>query len=170
MTPLNLIKLRKKEANQIKDTLVTTYPKASELIREVDEVTVVREDDLDVILLNGMPAFSTYGTTYIPTLLLIKLRLRDLVPKAVVDEGAVKHLINGADVMAPGIIELEEFGKDEIVSVWEPKKQAPIVVGKALADSKTIKEMKKGKAVKNLHHVGDELWDLTLKIYAKQMT
>ncbi|MEM2576088.1 MAG: PUA domain-containing protein, partial [Sulfolobales archaeon] len=116
------------------------------------------------------PAFTKHENTYIPTLLLIKLRIKDLTPKAVVDEGAIKHLINGADVMAPGIIEVEQFNKDEIVSVWEPKKETPIVIGKALTDSKTIKEVKKGKAIKNLHHAGDQTWNLTLKIYTKQTT
>lgn len=149
---------------------MTTYPKATQLINECEEITAVKENDIEVLLLNEIPAFIKYENTYIPTLLLIKLKTKDLIPKTTVDEGAVKHLINGADVMAPGITELDEFRKDEIVSVWEPKKETPIVIGKALTDSKTIKEVRKGKAIKNLHHVGDQTWNLTLKIYTKQTT
>ncbi|MEM0505403.1 MAG: PUA domain-containing protein [Sulfolobales archaeon] len=165
-----MLKLRKREANQLKNTLVVKYPKASDLVGGCDEVVIVREEDLEVVVLDSIPAFKPYEDTYIPTLLLIKLRHRDLIPKAVVDEGAVKHLINGADVMAPGIIEVEEFKEGEIVSVWEPKKETPIVVGKALMNSKTIKEVRKGRAIKNIHHVGDKLWNLTIKIYMKQTT
>ncbi|MEM2444936.1 MAG: PUA domain-containing protein [Sulfolobales archaeon] len=167
---INITKLRKKDTNQLKQTLITLYPKATEFIKSCEEITLVKEGGIEVLVLNETPAFTKHENTYIPTLLLIKLRIKDLTPKAVVDEGAVKHLINGADVMAPGIIEVEQFNKDEIVSVWEPKKETPIVIGKALTDSKTIKEVKKGKAIKNLHHAGDQTWNLTLKIYTKQST
>jgi len=75
--------------------------------------------------------------------------------------------MNGADVMIPGIVEFEEFSKDVLVSIWEPKKETPIAIGKALIDSKIMKELKKGKAIKNIHYVGDKIWNLTLKIITK---
>jgi PUA domain protein len=120
--------------------------------------------------MDNTPAFKLCEGTYIPTLVLIKLKVKDLLPKVVVDEGAVKHIMNGADVMIPGIVEFEEFHKDELVSVWEPKKETPIAVGKALIDSKIMKELRKGKAIKNIHYVGDKTWSLTLKIITKRKT
>ncbi len=159
--------MRKKEGSQIKQELMNTYQKALELIQGSDEVIVVEEGGLKVIVLSKIPAFKQHENTYIPTLLLIKLRCRDLIPKAVVDEGAVKHVINGADIMAPGIVEIDEIQENELISIWEPRKETPIAIGKTLMNTKTIKEVRKGKAVKNIHHVGDKLWNLTLKIYIK---
>lgn len=159
--------MRKKEARQVKQELINKYPKALDLIQKCDEVVVVEEGELKVLVINEIPAFKQHENTYIPTLLLIKLKYRDLIPKAVVDEGAVKHIINGADVMAPGIVEIDDVEENELISIWEPRKETPIAIGKTLTNSKTIKELRKGKAIKNIHHVGDKLWNLTLKIYVK---
>ena len=51
-----------------------------------------------------------------PTLLFQEILSRP--PKAVVDMGAVRHVYNGADIMAPGIVRFEgKFAKGAIVLV-----------------------------------------------------
>ncbi|MEM2715616.1 MAG: PUA domain-containing protein, partial [Candidatus Thermoplasmatota archaeon] len=79
-----------------------------------------------------------------------------------VDDGAIKHIIGGADVMAPGIVEIDnEIKKGDIVWVKDGRGN-PIAVGIALKDAEEIKKEKKGKAVENIHHLGDEIWKLSI--------
>lgn len=81
------------------------------------------------------------------------------LPKVVVDMGAIKHIANGADVMAPGIVRIEgDFAKDDIVVVVDERHGKPLCIGIALSSKAEIENMSKGKAIKNLHHVGDKIW------------
>jgi PUA domain protein len=81
------------------------------------------------------------------------------IPYVTVDQGAVPRILNGADVMAPGIIELSHFPQGALVGVREPQRKAFIAVGRALMSSEEISSVKRGKAIKSLHHVGDKIWE-----------
>lgn len=84
-----------------------------------------------------------------------------LFPQAVVDEGAIKFLLNGADVMRPGIRKLDEWGPaGKMVVIREEKKGRAIAVGPSVVPSSEAQGMTKGSCVKNLHHVGDRYWNL----------
>ena len=75
-----------------------------------------------------------------------------------VDDGAIKFILNGADVMAPGIIDAdEEIKKGDVVWVRDAR-NLPIAVGISLMDGTEMIKSEKGKAVENLHHIGDEIW------------
>ncbi|MGC9148982.1 MAG: PUA domain-containing protein [Sulfolobales archaeon] len=94
---------------------------------------------------------------------------RDLlkIPYVKVDKGAVPRILNGADVMAPGIIELSEFNIGEIVGVKEPDNSLYIAVGKSLMSSVEISVQRKGKAIKNLHYAGDDIWKILIELLKK---
>ncbi len=78
-----------------------------------------------------------------------------------VDMGAVKFLANGADVMAPGVIDADpSLKKGHGVWVRDEKNLRPLVVGIALMDAETMTEASEGKAVKTVHYVGDKIWQL----------
>jgi PUA domain protein len=89
------------------------------------------------------------------------------IPYVVVDQGAVPRILNGADVMAPGIIELSNFTQGALVGVREPQRKAFIAVGKALMSSDEISSIKKGRAIKSLHHVGDKIWESIIEMLIK---
>lgn len=83
-----------------------------------------------------------------------------LFPSVVVDEGAIKFLINGADVMRPGIRKLDDWGPaGAMVVVKEEKKGRAIAVGPSLVEGSEALAMAKGGCVKNVHHVGDRFWN-----------
>jgi malignant T-cell-amplified sequence len=83
-----------------------------------------------------------------------------LFPSAVVDEGAIRFLLNGADVMRPGIRRMDEWGPaGRMVVVKEEKKGRAIAVGPSSVPSSEARGMAKGSCVKNLHHVGDRYWN-----------
>jgi malignant T-cell-amplified sequence len=84
-----------------------------------------------------------------------------LFPGAVVDEGAIRFLVNGADVMRPGIRSFDDWGEaGRVVVVREEKKGRSIAVGAAAVSSAEARTMTKGSSLKNIHHVGDRYWNL----------
>lgn len=87
------------------------------------------------------------------------------IPKVVVDMGAVPYICNGADVMAPGIRSVPEGAKPgDVVAVSDERHNKVLAVGVLVMDREKILSREKGKAVKNVHHVGDELWKNMLRI------
>ncbi|MDA4124279.1 MAG: hypothetical protein OK438_02325 [Thaumarchaeota archaeon] len=84
-----------------------------------------------------------------------------LFPSAVVDQGAIKFLLNGADVMRPGIRRLDDWGGvGRAVVVREDKKERAIAVGVSTVTGAEAKAMTKGSCLKNVHQVGDRFWNL----------
>ena len=110
-----------------------------------------------VYFVNGKPMIWKKGDKYLPILC-----GQDVEgPSVVVDEGAVRFITKGADVMRPGIVKFEgNFKKGDIVLVRAVTLPFPIAVGEALYDKDEMEGMKRGKVVKNLHHLGDELFSL----------
>jgi PUA domain protein len=82
----------------------------------------------------------------------------DQLPYVVVDMGAIPYVCNGADIMAPGIKEMEHFNEGGIVVVRDITHRKALAIGKALKSSTEIEASKKGKVIQNLHYVGDKLW------------
>lgn len=84
-----------------------------------------------------------------------------LFPAVTVDEGAIRFLLNGADVMRPGIRTFDKWGASgRTVVVKEEKKGRAIAVGVSLVASDEAVGMSKGVCLRNLHHVGDRYWHL----------
>lgn len=78
-----------------------------------------------------------------------------------IDEGAIKYICNGADVMGPGITEADPaIAPDDPVWVRDARHKKPLAIGKALAGGPALASKAPGKVVKNLHYIGDELWSL----------
>lgn len=73
--------------------------------------------------------------------------------------GAVKYVISGADIMRPGVVEIEsEIMSGDFVLIIDVNNKKPLAVGVALFGSAEMREMKTGKVVKNIHYVGDDVW------------
>ncbi|UCH57544.1 MAG: hypothetical protein JSV18_01080 [Candidatus Bathyarchaeota archaeon] len=81
------------------------------------------------------------------------------LPSIVVDMGAIPYVCNGADVMAPGIVEARgEFEEGSLVVIRDVQHGKALAVGRSLVPAEEMRLMRKGKAVSNLHHVGDKIW------------
>ena len=120
------------------------------------EVNVTK--DLEIFTLNGKPLLARSGGELFPT-----LAFEELFPfmsTIVVDMGAVPYVCKGADVMAPGVVNVRgEFEEKDLLLVADERHGKPLAIGVALFNSHAVKNMKHGKIVKNIHHVGDKLWD-----------
>jgi len=78
-----------------------------------------------------------------------------------VDMGAVSFIYNGADVMAPGIVDADPaIQAGDGVWIRDERHGRPLAVGRALLDGPTMVREEKGKAIETIHHVGDDLWSL----------
>ncbi len=83
----------------------------------------------------------------------------DALPKVSVDMGAIRFVCNGADVMAPGITDMGEFNEGDLVVIRDMTHGKALAIGVANNSSADIEASKKGKVIKNLHYVGDKLWE-----------
>ena len=108
-------------------------------ISKKDQVELI-EDKYKIIFINKKPSFFYYNKHLVPTL---------------------KFLVNGADIMRPGIVDVEEgIAKEDFVTIIDKNNHKPLAVGIALFNSEEIKSMGSGKVIKNIHYVGDELWKI----------
>ncbi len=125
--------------------------KCIELVELADGEKIYLQDEKPILIEHGgkvMPALSTA-----PAVL-------NSLPKAVVDMGAVPFVAKGADVMAPGIRTVSEGVKvGDVVLVVDEKYGKGLAIGTLIMEREEILKKTKGKAVKNIHHVGDEVWN-----------
>lgn len=142
-----------------------------EMLRKAEEVKVAYSDKFEIVVFNSTPAlFKIEGMEiYIPTLYVLNVLYNTerllIVPTVVVDEGAIEPLKRGADVMVPGIKKLlKSFNKGDIVAVMDPSERYLIVVGFALVDSESIAPGVKGKGIKNVSHLGDNIWTASIQL------
>ncbi len=121
-----------------------------------DRVELI-EDELTLLRINDVNAFFKLQEGWIPTLRY--LQSNNVLKTVVVDMGAIKFLIGGADVMRPGIVEIDEkIAKDEVIVIVDINNKKPIAVGVALLSGEEMKRAASGKVIKNIHYVGDKIW------------
>jgi len=126
-------------------------------------VEVVEEGGVRVYLVGGEARLVEVGGRVVPALTYAEVV--DALPRVVVDMGAVPHIINGADVMAPGVVRVDgSFEPESLVVVVDERHGKAIAVGSALLSSEDLAKAKRGKVVKNLHYVGDRAWKLMKRL------
>lgn len=118
------------------------------------------EEGIDIIYVNDTHSFLKIGNNFIPSLKLLISLPKDKIPrKVVIDMGAVPFISKGADVMRPGIKEIDNLiEKDGAVIIVDEKHGKPIAVGISLYSFQDMNSMKEGKVIKNIHFVGDKIW------------
>jgi PUA-domain protein len=121
-------------------------------------VEVNETETAEIFLFNGTPLLARSDGFLFPTLTFEELF--PLMPKLVVDMGAVPYVCKGADVMAPGVVSINgEFNKNDVLLITDERHGKPLAVGAALFNSEDMKAVNHGKTVKTLHYVGDKLWN-----------
>ena len=111
-----------------------------------------------IYLVNGNASYVRKNNSLFP--LLSNEKLAKLLNRITVDMGAIPYICNGADVMAPGVVKVSgDFDYGTLVAVVDENHGKVIAIGKAVLDSKDIRNTEKGKVVDVLHYVGDRVWD-----------
>jgi PUA domain protein len=144
--------LRKKEAKRISSFFREEFGidlKGTMERFEFDDLAVITVEKEPIVLdYKGDLYFTVYGV----------LKFKPNKGMVVVDRGAMPYVMNGADVMKPGIVQADESIKSgDFVYVVVEEKKTPIAVGIALVDG--VEMHGRGKAVKNIHHLKDKVWN-----------
>lgn len=146
-------RLRKKKAKEVSKQILENS--GIEIKGEMDRVKI---DHKTVILVDGDPLIIEHeGRYYLSVYGVLKYKPEKW--KIVVDEGAMPFLMNGADIMKPGIVYVDDgIRKGDFVYITLEGKDTPLAVGISLEDSENLMGTK-GKAVENLHYLKDKVWN-----------
>jgi len=152
--------LKEKETLQIlEDLCKACNVESKELFGSKPRVEVVEKGSEKIFFFNETP-FSARIQDRIFPMLTFK-EIFPLLPRITVDMGAVRHICAGADIMAPGVAKIDgEFDEGAVLLIADERHGKALAIGLALMDSKTMATCKKGRVVKNVHYVGDKLWNL----------
>lgn len=122
-------------------------------------VEVKETENGDLFFFNGKPLLARLNGIIFPTLL--HEELFSVFPKIVVDMGAVPYVCKGADIMAPGVVSIKgDFDVGQVVIIVDERHNKPLAVGLVKFSSDELRTLSGGKIVKNIHYVGDKLWDV----------
>lgn len=115
---------------------------------------IIVDDDIDFMIIGDDTVLTLRG--------LLKYKPKEYF--VVVDMGAVGFVVKGADIMTPGIVDADErIEKNDYVWVCDENHRKPLSVGIALISGEEMKSKKTGKAIKNIHYIGDKLWKFSEK-------
>ncbi|AAM07234.1 TPA: RNA-binding protein [Methanosarcina acetivorans] len=152
------VQLRKNVKNKMLKDLESTF--GEEMI-ELEKKTLekVTLDEFSLILMDSKPLLFEVEGHLFPTVrgaLEMELQKRLVV----VDKGAIQFVSNGADIMAPGILEADpEIKEGDLVIIVEETHRKALAIGKALMEGQQMVDADSGKAIKSITHVGDKLWN-----------
>jgi PUA domain protein len=146
--------LNKNEVKELSNELEEKYGKS--FFSKRDRVEII---DDKILKVDGSQAFFKLENQWIPLLKI--LQTDNFLKQIVIDMPAVPFITKGADLMRPGVVELDEgIEKGEIIAIVDENHKKPLAVGKTLFSGQEMKVQDKGKIVKNLHFVGDSFWNL----------
>jgi len=153
-------RLRKDELKNLVQEAKNKFGEAIAGAIDGEVEVLVPEPGVELIVGGSKSLFFRKNGELFPTLCIVDvINIR----RVVVDMGAVPYVVNGADVMAPGVVSADpEINEGEVVAVTDERHGKSLAIGRALAPGKDMKSPK-GKAVKNVHHVGDKIWPLLEK-------
>jgi PUA-domain protein len=152
--------LREDAVKKILENLKANFGESieSELAGKTLEIAETDEEQ-DFVLVNGEPLLFSVNDTYFPTIR-GALKLRPKRKRVVIDMGAVKFVAKGADIMSPGIVDVDtSIRKGDLVIVCDEVHGKPLAIGKALVNADAMMG-NRGKAVKSIHYIGDRIWKM----------
>jgi len=125
------------------------------------KIETAMADDFPIVIVDSKVLLFQVGDIYFPTVRgVLELGLRKNV--VMVDSGAVRFVVNGADIMCPGITSADPaIQPGDLVIIVEETHDKPLAIGTSLMQGAEM-AANSGKAVKSVHHVGDKLWSLEI--------
>ncbi|MGM5480879.1 MAG: PUA domain-containing protein [Nanobdellota archaeon] len=133
---------------------LASHSEAEDVMTKKSDVVQVSE----MLYVNGTLSYIYVNERWVPSLVLLQVK-PTLLPRVTVDKGAIKFVVNGADVMRPGITAAEEFDEGDVVTVVDETMGKPIAVCKTLHNSHEILKKDSGKVLETLHHISDTFWE-----------
>ncbi|RKU47688.1 translation machinery-associated protein 20 [Coniochaeta pulveracea] len=190
LTPSPKQKLKSSIQRSLRQNLLSTYPL---LTPYIDEVLPKKSSLLSMklqgveratlyIIDDSTPLFYEVDKADVPLLPHLKLvhRFPQAFPTIRIDRGAIRFVLSGATLMAPGLTSAggrlpdpkegperaedghwtRELKKGEPVVVMAEGKEEACAVGMLVAGTEEVKKNGKGPVVEDAHYLGDGLWKL----------
>ena len=162
--------LKSSQEKALRKQLIESIPKLEEIIDQIwtkkTEISTGKLENFKVFFLNNEPCFlQAKEGPIIPHLKLLH-KYPFLLPTCQVDEGGIKYLINGADVMIPGLISkggklpTEKEIPHNIVAVLCEGLENAIAIGQMQMSAEEMKSKEKGMGIKVYTHLGDDTWNI----------
>ncbi|EFN51192.1 hypothetical protein CHLNCDRAFT_56407 [Chlorella variabilis] len=155
----------------IRGRIIEDYPYLSEtgvidviLPKKQDLVLIKLPEYVQLLVLDKTPLFfSMRDGPWFPTLRLLH-QYPDMMPKLRADLGAIKFVLSGANIMAPGLTSPGATIHDEVeegraVAIYAEGKEHAMAVGYTKMSTAQMRELNKGIGVDNLHYLTDGLWN-----------
>ncbi|KFY12168.1 hypothetical protein V492_04051 [Pseudogymnoascus sp. VKM F-4246] len=181
ISPGSKSKVKSSIQRALRTQLCTIYPLLTPYIDEV----VPKKEQLDAMkipervtlyLINGEPVFFQHMTDPLLPHLKLVHRFPQAFPRIRIDRGAIRFVLSGATLMAPGVTsdggrlpgdDDEEWGaggehleKGAPVVIAAEGKEEACAVGLLTVGTKEVEEVGKGPVVEDAHFLGDGLWRL----------
>ena len=154
------VQIRKSDKNKLLKGLRSSFGDVVDTFSDKKFETATA-DDIPIVMIDGEVVLFKTGDAYFPTVKgVLQLGLKKNV--VVVDAGAVRFVVNGADVMCPGIVSADDdIEAGDLVVITEETHGKPLAIGTALIPGQQM-QASSGKAIKSVHYVGDKLWNLDI--------
>jgi predicted RNA-binding protein (TIGR00451 family) len=168
-------KVKSSVQRTLRSKLIETYPG---LEPHIDEI-IPKKAHLEAMKLPDRATLYTIDTNTlffqpfdgppIPHLRLLHA-FPDALPKVRIDRGAIRFVLSGAALMAPGLTSAggwlpekeKALEKGQVVAVSAEGKDEICLVGQLKMSTEEMKEKGKGVAIDEGHYLGDGLWKLHL--------
>jgi PUA-domain protein len=156
--------IRKSQAQDLLVRLAAQIGPSADLFHAemIEVLETTANVSLSLYMVNKKPLLMATDDWVFPTL---KGALQCPFPerRVVVDAGAIPYVVNGADIMRPGIVAVTDDVKANApVQIVDERHGKPLAIGIALFDAPDLRASTAGKMVKKFHHVGDEIWNLEI--------
>jgi len=141
--------------------LIPTLPFVS--VSPKQKVEIVTEDKCTILEIDDKATFFQFEGRWLPLLrLILSGEIQVPYKKVTVDMGAIKFVANGADIMRPGITQIEDgIASGDPVLIVDETHGKILALGVAMLSSEEMRAAQGGKVIKNAHAAGDVLWELT---------
>jgi PUA domain protein len=151
--------LRSDEIRDLRETIAAET--GVDLDGETFEKVELAGTAFDVVLVDGSPAVMYLdGDPFLTVMGANEYQPTEHV--VTVDAGAVSFVSGGADVMRPGIVEADpDVAEGDLVAIAEETHGKVLAIGRALVPG-TEMLGDSGKVVESVHHVGDDLFELSI--------
>ncbi|GAG97395.1 unnamed protein product [marine sediment metagenome] len=155
--------LSNKENKQLSTDLLNVLgEQAQTFFNKKDKLEKINTNKGTFVVKDKKIWFFQWKDQFLPSIHCLK-ESKLLVHKVVVDVGAIKFILNGANIMLPGIVYFDELiEKEDFVVVREEKADTIIAVGVSLISHEDFNKTNKGTAVRVINHLKDEIWNFRL--------
>jgi len=125
---------------------------------------------LNIILKEKTPVFfNVRDGPYFPTLRMLHM-YPDMLPRMQIDKGGIRFIMNGADVMCPGLTsaggQMCDAKPGDVVGIFAEGKECAMAVGIMKMTTEQILEVNKGVAIETVHVLNDNFWKLSPSSWA----